>query len=90
MNEGRYPDKVINEAIKLLNKGMDPKDVADELREKCGYEKLHPKTLVRWRKKYPMGKASPVLPPQVTKEIREIAAEEARKIDASHGSPAFR
>ena len=56
MNGGRYPDNVVNEAVERINEGADSKDVADELREKYGYERLHSKTLKRWHKKFPMGK----------------------------------
>ena len=58
MNEGRYPDHVVNDAIQKLNQGINSRDVADELREKFGYERLHWKTLKRWHEKYPMGKVT--------------------------------
>ena len=72
MNEGNYPDKVVNEAVKLLNKGENPKDVAYELREEYGYARLHEKTVARWHRKYPLGKSPKTLPPRVVDEIREV------------------
>ena len=71
MNEGRYPDEVVNEAINRLNEGKHPKDVTDELREEYGYEKLHPKTLASWHRKYPLGKSPKSLPPRLVEEIHE-------------------
>ena len=78
MNQGRYPDKVINEAVTLV-KRMDPKDAADTLREKYGYETLHPKTVARWARKYPLGKNNPLLPSKVAEEIRDVARGEAQE-----------
>ena len=72
MNEGNYPDEVINKAIKLMNEGGNPKDVADELRHEYGYEGLHAKTVARWHRKYPLGKSPKTLPPKVVDEIREV------------------
>ncbi len=77
MNQGRYSDKVINEAITLV-KRMDPKDAADALREKYGYETLHPKTVARWARKYPLGKNNPLLPSKVAEEIRDVARGETQ------------
>ena len=48
MNEGNYPDDVIDKAIELMDEGANPRDVADELREEYGYERLHAKTVARW------------------------------------------
>ena len=72
MNNGNYPDEVINKAIKRINEGNNPKDVADELREEYGYERLHPKTVASWGRKYPLGKSPKTLPPRVVDEIREV------------------
>ena len=72
MNEGRYPDEVVNEAINRLNEGKHPKDVTDELREEYGYERLHPKTVASWHRKYPLGKSPKTLPPKVVCEIRDV------------------
>ena len=72
MNEGRYPDEVVNEAINRLNEGKHPKDVTDELREEYGYERLHAKTVARWHRKYPLGKSPKSLPPRFVDEIREV------------------
>ena len=72
MNEGRYPDEVVEEAIKLMNEGANPRDVADWLREEYGYERLHPKTVASWHRKYPLGKSPTTLPPKVVDEIREV------------------
>lgn len=79
MNEGRYPDRVINEAIRLVKKGTHPKDAADELREKYSYAKLHPKTVTNWCRKFPLGKTTPLLPPKVDAAIRDIARDEAQR-----------
>ena len=72
MNNGNYPDEVINKAIKRINKGNNPKDVADELREEYGYEGLHEKTVKRWHRRWPTGKSPESLPPRVVEEIREV------------------
>ena len=72
MNEGNYPDKVVNEAVKLLNKGENPKDVADVLRLKYHYEGLHAKTVARWHRKYPVGKSPKSLPPGFVDKMREV------------------
>ena len=72
MNEGRYPDEVVEEAIKLMNEGANSRDVADVLRLDNGYERLHAKTVARWYKKYPLGKSPKTLPPRVVDEIREV------------------
>ncbi len=72
MNGGNYPDKVVNEAVKLLNKGENPKDVVDVLRLKYGYERLHEKTVARWHRKYPLGKSPKTLPTRVVDGIREV------------------
>ena len=71
MNGGRYTGEVINKAIKRINKGKQPKDVTDELREEYGYEKLHPKTLASWHRKYPLGESPKSLPPRLVEEIHE-------------------
>ena len=76
MNQGRYPAKVINEAIALV-KRMDSKDAADALWEKYGYETLHSKTVARWARKYPSGKNNPLLPSKVAEEIQDVARGEA-------------
>lgn len=72
MNSGTYPNPVINEAVKRMNQGANPKDVADELREKYQYDKLHWKTVGRWYRKYPLGKEPKSLPPQIKEEIRRL------------------
>ena len=72
MNEGRYPDEVVEEAIKLMNEGANSRDVADVLRLDKGYDRLHAKTVARWYKKYPLGKSPKTLPPRVVDEIREV------------------
>ena len=79
MNLGRYPDKVINEAVGRLGKGANPRDVADQLREKYGYEKLHWKTVGRWYEKYPMGKDAKSLPRKFKEEVYELGKEAASK-----------
>ena len=88
MNEGRYPDEVVNEAINRLNEGKHPKDVTDELREEYGYERLHPKTVASWGRKYPLGKSPKTLPPKVVREIRDgvrdLDQEERKKSCAEH------
>lgn len=77
MNSGRYPDIVVNEAVKRIREGAHPKDVADELREKYGFEKLHWKTVKRWCEKYPMGKQPKSWPPKFKDGVRELVKEEA-------------
>ena len=72
MNEGRYPDKVVNEAVELVNEGETPKDVADVLHLKYGYAGLHAKTVANWHRKYPLGKSPKTLPPRVVDEIRQV------------------
>ena len=72
MNEGNYPDKVINKAIDRINEGNHPKDVTDELRQEYGYERLHPKTVVSWHRKYPVGKSPKTLPPGFVDKMREV------------------
>jgi len=72
MNEGRYPDEVINKAIDRINEGNHPKDVAYDLREGYGYARLHEKTVARWHRKYPLGKSPKTLPPRVVDEIRQV------------------
>ena len=72
MNEGRYPDEVVEEAIKLMTEGANSRDVADVLRLDNGYERLHAKTVARWHRKYPLGKSPKTLPPRVVDEIREV------------------
>ena len=72
MNEGRYPDEVIDKAINQINEGKHPKDVADELREDYGYEGLHEKTVARWHRKYPVGKSPKSLPPGFVDKMREV------------------
>ena len=72
MNNGNYPDEVINKAIDLINEDTDPKDVVDELRGEYGYERLHAKTVARWHRKYPLGKSPKTLPPRVVDEIRQV------------------
>ena len=88
MNEGNYPDKVVNEAVELLNKGENPKDVADVLRLKYHYEGLHAKTVARWHRQYPLGKSPKILPPRVVDEIRDVVRdldqEERKKSCAEH------
>ena len=88
MNEGNYPDKVINKAIDRINEGNHPKDVAYELREEYGYARLHEKTVARWHRKYPLGKSPKTLPPRVVDEIREVVRdlgqEERKKPCAEH------
>ena len=72
MNEGRYPEEVINKAIDWINEGNHPKDVAYELREEYGYAGPHEKTVKRWHRKYPVGKLPKSLPPGGVAEIREV------------------
>ena len=88
MNNGNYPDEVINKAIKRINEGNNPKDVADELREEYGYEGLHEKTVKRWHRRWPTGKSPESLPPRVVEEIREVVQgldqEERKKPCAEH------
>ena len=88
MNEGNYPDKVINKAIDRINEGNHPKDVADELREEYGYERLHEKTVARWHRKYPVGKSPKSLPPGFVDKMREVVQdlgqEERKKPCAEH------
>ena len=72
MNEGSYPDIVVDEAIELMQGGANPRDVADGLRLDKGYTRLHWKTVARWYKKYPLGKSPKTLPPRVVDEIREV------------------
>ena len=72
MNEGNYPDEVIDKAIELMDEGANPRDVADVLRSDNGYERLHPKTVVSWHRKYPLGKSPKTLPPRVVDEIRQV------------------
>ena len=88
MNEGRYPDEVVEEAIKLMNEGANSRDVADVLRLDNGYERLHTKTVARWYKKYPLGKSPKTLPPKVVREIRDVVRdldqEERKKSCAEH------
>ena len=88
MNEGTYPEEVINKAIDRINEGNHPKDVADELREEYGYERLHEKTVARWHRKYPLGKSPKTLPPRVVREIhdvvRDLDQEERKKSCAEH------
>ena len=72
MNEGTYPEEVINKAIDRINEGNHPKDVADELREEYGYERLHEKTVARWHRKYPVGKSPKSLPPGFVDKMREV------------------
>lgn len=74
MNEGRYPDEVINFAVARMNDGSDPKDVADEINETYRYDpgRPSPKSLVRWHEKYPMGKQPKSLPPGFKDEVREL------------------
>ena len=83
MNEGRYPDIVVNEAVKLVNKGGNPKDVADVLCRKYRYDGLHAKTVANWHRKYPLGKSPKTLSPRVVDEIRQVVrdlGQEERKI----------
>ena len=88
MNEGRYPDEVVNEAINRLNEGKHPKDVTDELREEYGYEGLHAKTVARWHRKYPLGKSRELIPPVFVDKIRDVVQdfgqEERKKPCAEH------
>ena len=72
MNEGRYPDEVVNEAINRLNEGKHPKDVTDELREEYGYAGPHEKTVKRWHIRYPVGKSPKSLPPGFVDKMREV------------------
>jgi len=72
MNEGNYPDEVINKAIDRINEGNHPKDVTDELRQEYGYERLHPKTVVSWHRKYPVGKSPKTLPTGFVDKMREV------------------
>ena len=72
MNEGNYPDEVINKAIALINEDTDPKDVVYELCGEYGYAGLHAKTVASWQRKYPLGKSPTTLPPRVVDEIREV------------------
>ena len=72
MNGGNYPDIVVNEAVKLINKGGNPKDVADVLCRKYRYDGLHAKTVANWHRKYPLGKSPKTLPPRVVDEIRQV------------------
>ena len=58
MNNGVYPDNVVNEAITLSRKGVAPKDIADILKEKHRLGGPHAKTVEQWIFKYPDGKAS--------------------------------
>ena len=76
MNEGRYPDHVVNEAVKRIREGGEPKDVADELREKYGYEKLVAKTVKRWYERYPWGKQPKSLPPELEELVQETILRE--------------
>ena len=72
MNEGRYPDEVVEEAIKLMNEGANSRDVADVLRLKYGYAGLHAKTVTNWHRKYPLGKSPKTLPPGFVDKMREV------------------
>ena len=72
MNEGSYPDIVVDEAIELMQGGANPRDVADWLRLDKGYTRLHWKTVARWYKKYPLGKSPKTLPTRVVDGIREV------------------
>ena len=72
MNLGSYPDRVVDEAIRAMEKGRNPKDVADELRLKYGYDGLHWKTVKRWHVKYPAGKQPQSLPFQFKDEVLEL------------------
>ena len=76
MNEGTYPLPVVNEAIDRVRNRVDPKDVADELRLKYGYENLHAKTVARWYRQWPMGKLSKSLPAAFREDVRELVREE--------------
>ncbi len=79
LNNGRYPDKVINEAVALLRGGTARRDVIDILREKYAYENLNRRTLDRWYSTYPLGKG-----PQgkgLESRLRDLARQEAQRID---------
>ena len=82
MHEGRYPDEVVNEAINRLNEGKHPKDVTDELREEYGYERLHPKTVASWGRKYPLGKSPKTLPRKAELEA-SVAAQKDMEAQAA-------
>ncbi len=82
MNRGRYTDKVIDEAVALVKKGTDPKDVADILRGRYDYEKLHPKTVARWARKYPFGKVRSSLSKHTQEQIGEVARLEVKRWEA--------
>ena len=88
MNGGRYPDDVVDEAVELVNEGENPKDVADVLRLKYGYEGLHAKTVARWHRKYPLGKSRELIPPVFVDKIRDVVQdlgqEERKKPCAEH------
>ena len=83
MNEGRYPLDVVNEAIDRVREGVDPKDVADEIRLKYGYEKLHAKSVARWHRKWPMGKLPKSLPAAFREDVRQLIREETSMTQVS-------
>ena len=77
MNYGNYSDEVINKAVERMNEGGNPKDVADEIRLKLGYDEGRPhwKTVKGWKVKYPMGKQPKSLPSTVIDEVRKLVQE---------------
>ena len=87
MNDGRYPNDVVNEGIRLVGEGGHPRDVADELRGKYGYDKGRPhwKTVQRWCLQYPMGKQPKSLPPRFKEELKELVQESTPHLES--GSP---
>ena len=91
MNEGRYPDEVINYGVARLNKGGDPKDVADEINEKYRYStgRPSPESLRRWHKAFPMGKEPKSLPPGFMGEVAGLVEQQfARRQDTDERRPA--
>ena len=72
MNEGSYPDILVDEVIELMQGGANPRDVADWLRLDKGYTRLHWKTVARWYKKYPLGKSPELFPPVVVDKIQKV------------------
>ena len=72
MNEGSYPDILVDEVIELMQGGANPRDVADWLRLDKGYTRLHWKTVARWYKKYPLGKSPELIPPVFVDKIRDV------------------